>query len=80
VSAIDNHTRWCCRRGMKELDVLLERFLEKSYADASSEQKRAFTSLLALPDPLLAAYLLGHATPPEPETAELARLIAAGRD
>ena len=45
-------------------------------ARASSEQRRTFERFLDLPDPLLADYLLGQATPPEPELARLACRIS----
>jgi antitoxin CptB len=61
---------------MKELDILLERFARERYEAAPLEQKRAFARLLDLPDPDLADYLLGHATPEEPELARLTQLIA----
>jgi succinate dehydrogenase flavin-adding protein (antitoxin of CptAB toxin-antitoxin module) len=64
---------------MKELDVLLERFTRAHLAAATTEQRQALARLLELPDPLLADYLFGHASPPEPELARLARLIASGR-
>jgi antitoxin CptB len=67
---------WRCRRGMKELDILLERFARERYESAPDEQKRAFARLLELPDPDLADYLFGHATPDEPELARLTQLIA----
>jgi len=67
---------WRCRRGMKELDVLLERFARGELARATTEQRRTLERLLELPDPLLAEYLLGNVTPPEPELAQLARRIA----
>lgn len=70
---------WRCRRGMKELDVLLDRFARKEYPTASPAEQRAFARLLDLPDPELAAYLLGHATPSEPELAHLTRRIATYR-
>ena len=70
---------WRCRRGMKELDILLERFARERYETASEDEKRAFTRLLDLPDPDLVAYFFGHATPDEPELAHLARLIVAPR-
>ena len=70
---------WRCRRGMKELDILLERFARDRYGDASAEQKRAFAQLLDLPDPDVADYLFGHATPEEPELARLTQLIATYR-
>ena len=68
---------WRCRRGMKELDLLLERFARERYEGASAEDKRAFAQLLDLPDPDIAAYVLGHATPTEPQLAHLARLITS---
>jgi len=67
---------WRCRRGMKELDVLLERFARSELSQATSEQRSIFARFLELPDPLLVDYLLGQVTPPEPELAELARRIA----
>ncbi len=70
---------WRCRRGMRELDVLLERFARERYEEAPPEQKRAFARLLELPDPDLADYFFGYATPEEPELAELTRLIATHR-
>jgi antitoxin CptB len=70
---------WRCRRGMKELDVLLERFARERYGTASAAEKSAFARLLDLPDPDLADYFFGHATPEEPELAHLARLIATHR-
>ena len=50
--------RWQCRRGMRELDVLLTAWLERYFDQASDAQKAAFHALLRLPDPELAGYLL----------------------
>ncbi len=66
---------WRCRRGMKELDVLLERFARGRLASASAEERESFEGLLGLPDPVLAEYLLGGRIPPEPHWAHLVRLI-----
>jgi antitoxin CptB len=72
--------RWRCRRGMKELDVLLERFAQRVRLEASAEECRVFAELLELPDPLLAGYLLGGATPAEPHLAHaLGRMRALCR-
>jgi antitoxin CptB len=68
---------WRCRRGMKELDVLLERFARSELAQSSDEQRRTFARFLELPDPLLVDYLLGQVIPPEPELAALALRIAS---
>jgi antitoxin CptB len=70
---------WRSRRGMKELDVLLERFVRERYICATESQKCAFAQLLELPDPVMADYLLGHAIPPEAPLRELTRLITAPR-
>lgn len=50
--------RWQCRRGMRELDLLLGDWLERRYAGASERQKAVFRELLSLPDPELFGYLL----------------------
>ena len=74
----DGRLLWACRRGMKELDVLLERYARALASSAASSERRAFARLLELADTDLAAYLLGEATPPDPELAGLIRRIAAG--
>ena len=68
---------WRCRRGMRELDILLERFARDGLPRASEEEWRAFTELLALPDPALAGYLLAGAVPREDRLARLVRRIRA---
>ena len=68
---------WRCRRGMKELDVMLERFAHHALPDACPRERQALEELISLPDPLLAAYLLGESAPPEPHLAALARAIRA---
>src|SRR5215467_9136975 len=68
---------WRCRRGMKELDVLLERSARRLLPGASPEERGTFAELLALSDPLLAGYLLGEEVPPEPRLARLVARISA---
>ncbi len=60
---------WRCRRGTKELDVLLERFAQRVLTQAGAADRQAFDQLLELPDPLLARYLLREETPAEPHLA-----------
>jgi antitoxin CptB len=67
---------WRCRRGMKELDVLLERFARRELPEASAEQRQTLTRFLDLPDPVLIEYLLGQSIPPDPELASLVHRIA----
>ena len=69
--------RWRCRRGMKELDVLLERFARTHLASAPLVERRALEELLALPDPDLARYLLGAEVPRQVAVAQLVARIRA---
>ena len=51
---------------------MLERFARVALPEAPPEERALFEQLLALPDPLLARYLLAGDTPPE---ARVARLV-----
>ena len=68
--------RWRCRRGMKELDVLLERYAGAALAQADSLERRRLARLLERPDPELAGYFLGGEVPAEPDMAALVRRIS----
>jgi succinate dehydrogenase flavin-adding protein (antitoxin of CptAB toxin-antitoxin module) len=48
---------------MKELDLLLEPYAREVLGSGSAEQRAGLMELLELPDPLLAAYLLGEQVP-----------------
>ena len=54
---------WHCRRGMKELDVLLSVMPGTAGPRPPPAERRAFEALLALPDPQMADYLLGGRAP-----------------
>ena len=41
---------WRCRRGMLELDIVLQRFIALHFSDLTLEQLQAFDDLLELPD------------------------------
>ena len=62
---------WQCRRGMCELDDLLQNFFRRQYDQLSQEESHAFEALLPSPDPLLLDYLMGRSVPEEREIAEL---------
>jgi len=63
---------WRCRRGMKELDVLLLRYLQR-LDPAASDERLAFAEFLELPDPDIARYLLSGDVPRDPRHAALCR-------
>ena len=57
--------RWRCRRGMRELDVMLTRYLDRVWPTASTTDRDAFLQLVELQDPDLFGYLVGQITPAE---------------
>ena len=59
----DNRIRWRCRRGMKELDVLMERFLQRGYAQLDDAERESFERLLDARDPDLYGWLTGRDLP-----------------
>ncbi len=67
--------RWRCRRGMKELDVMLEAYLEQVHPQAGSEQRAVFERLLELPDPQLYSMLNGHQECADPVTRDVIETI-----
>ncbi|MEW8625351.1 MAG: succinate dehydrogenase assembly factor 2 [Candidatus Thiodiazotropha sp.] len=69
--------RWQCRRGMLELDVLLEAFLEQHYSDMPPRMQRHFIQLLEFPDPIIHAWCIGGEKPDDEEFAELVSSIRA---
>lgn len=67
-----NKLRWRCRRGMRELDMVLERFLARDFAELDADARQAFSTLLDATDPELYDWLLGRAEPP---TTALGRIV-----
>jgi antitoxin CptB len=67
--------KWSCRRGMLELDLILNSFLEKGLGSLSAQQVRSFNSLLTHTDPELYAWLMGHEVPYNIELVEIVTLI-----
>ena len=62
---------------MRELDVLLTRYLDEEYARASAADKAAFETLLTLSDPELVGYLLNRERPTCPD---IDRIVTRLRD
>ncbi len=67
--------RWLCRRGMKELDVLLARFLERGYPGMDEAGQRGFARLLERQDPEIYALLTGRADSDDPEIDRVVQRI-----
>lgn len=69
--------RWRCRRGMRELDQLMGRYLDLAWAQDSEAQRGVFLTLLDTEDDRLWQWFMGHE---EPADAELAALVARIRN
>lgn len=51
---------WRCRRGTKELDVLMQKYLNEYYQSASNDLQLAFEQMLEMQDPELYDLLIGR--------------------
>ena len=71
----ESRLRWQCRRGMRELDELLLKYLEERYPLADEDEKAAFQAVLALADPELNGYLLQRQTPTAEPIANVIKQI-----
>lgn len=60
---------------MKELDLVLLRYLRGRWTEADADERAAFERLLELPDPVLTDYLFGRALAPEVEIGKLVERI-----
>jgi len=57
--------RWQCRRGLLELDLLLNRFLEQELPGLAPEQLQVFRELLDEPDTVLLAWVMAQEAVPQ---------------
>lgn len=67
--------RWQSRRGMLELDVILERFLQARLELMSTTELDVFESVLNNPDPDLYAWLMGYESPSNKEFVDCVNTI-----
>ncbi len=69
--------RWRCRRGMRELDQLFERWLAQAYPSASEAEHRVFLRLLDCEDDRLWRWFMGYEACPDDQLATLVARIRA---
>ena len=67
--------RWSCRRGLLELDLVLQRFLSEEYPYLDVNQKRTFSRLLGLPDNDLLDLAMGRADTTDEAFGEIVQLM-----
>ncbi|MBP3194117.1 MAG: succinate dehydrogenase assembly factor 2 [Cardiobacteriaceae bacterium] len=49
----DKRIKWLCRRGMKELDLLMETYFANNFPKQSDKRQQAFLKLLEYQDPTI---------------------------
>lgn len=72
--------RWRCRRGMRELDRLLERWLDLRWDAADPAARAAFERLLGCEDDKLWRWFMSRERPDDPELDAAVRNILAAAD
>ena len=63
--------RWRCRRGIREMDLLLQHFLDTVYPTLSDHERRVFARLLDESDHDLLDWITGRWPVPVPDYASL---------
>ncbi len=71
----DKEVLWKCRRGTKELDILMSNFYHSFYKTANDRQKEGFIKLLSLEDPIIYDLLLNKISLKDIEVNEIADMI-----
>ena len=66
---------WRCRRGIREMDILLQAFIEQSYDNLSEEEKQWFDKLLDEADLDILNWILGKDTPQSNELMHIVSII-----
>lgn len=72
--------KWLCRRGMKEHDVLFERFLVREYDRLDRDGQAAFIRLAELEDPDVNAIFLGRVDAPDAQIRAVVDRMVALKD
>ena len=71
----DKEIIWKCRRGTKELDILMSGFQHNFYKNVSKSQKDAFIKLLSLEDPVIYDLLLNKISSKDIAVNQIADMI-----
>lgn len=68
--------RWRCRRGMRELDQLLLRYLDREWESASDAERAVFLRVLDCEDDKLWRWVMGRERPEDDDVHALVRRLA----
>ena len=67
--------KWQCRRGMLELDLILNQFIKQALDKLNESQMTAFEQLLTISDPELYCWLMGNDKPTNKDFLAVVELI-----
>ena len=71
---------WRCRRGIKEMDIVLQNFIKDSYDELNNENKSAFSKVLEEQDLDILNWILGKDKPEDTELIEIIKKIRSSRN
>ncbi len=74
MSPVPRRIVWRCRRGTRELDLVLEGFLKQGYEGLNADDRELFEEMLELQDTSLIEWLV-YRQPPDERYAQLVALI-----
>lgn len=66
---------WQCRRGMLELDILLEPFAKEAFRGLTFEDQQRFVKLLSCEDQDLFVWFMEREQPEDPDLQRIVRII-----
>ena len=74
-----NRLLWASRRGMLELDLILQPFVEKIYPSLSAEEQQLYQQLLECEDQDLFVWFLRRQEPEDPDLQRIVSIIRESR-
>lgn len=74
-----NRLFWASRRGMLELDIILQTFLENTYDQLKPQEQLLYQHLLGCEDQDLFAWLMNREEPEDQDTATIIAIIRASQ-
>jgi len=75
--ALFNAVLWRSRRGLLELDLLLQPFVRSRYADLSTAEQESFRRLLYREDTDLLAWFKRREIPSDPDIVHIVEMVLA---
>lgn len=76
-SAEERRLQWHCRRGLKELDVILGPFMDEHYRNLDAADRALFARLVDGEDMDLFNWFMQQERPADPELERMVELILA---